>query len=1021
MVLNIESNGSDVQNSRAFVLPVENLTADVDGSDVTLKWDPSSYAVVPGIISHHKVTPESPQVGIGGIGGAGEFMVAARFSPEQLFDMRAAGGELYGMAFLMYGAAVGPPIVTHTNNYTMRVWLVEPGGTPGTPVINQFARMYNEAAVRWFEGEFETPLIIPFDKELWVGVHITTTGGQPIGQDLDGPVVQGYGNKIWRNATQGWVNNTGNRNWAIDGDVDVVGGGRITLGSGRVRSLAASVTPVIEDYTMSNTNFTTYSPRSSRALLGFEVYRDGALQTPTMLPASQTTFTQTGLQAAVYVYSVVAVYSDGKADPVYVDAVVGMEVFNPPLDFEAFSDNNKIALTWAKPEESIATLAGYRVFRDGVDASGLITTLTFTDVDRLNGMLHKYFVRAYYVSPTGASAPTATIEIAAEGETIFPFPPTNLVGRHEDGEVFLNWDKPEFVPGEWITHTQSERGNALGLVDPPNPPGTPIAYQLTVGHRYTPAQLEELGVVGRYIERVKFMAESRPASYTVRVFTGGSWIAPRNPGTQRAQVIVPANTITVTPALEWYEVILPTRVLITGTEEVWITYLANVPLYAENQSASLDQGPTLADFGNILFMNNNWITLNAPGVSNIQGNWMIQGLVGWGDGSGQTIAIGATPEPVNTVDEPMVYTGPVEFSLSNVERQSGTRNARTFLGYYIFRDGSRINDTPIRTESFTDPNAPAGANPYFVVAYYDGIGPSEPSNTVSVTVAPRATVTVTRTVPWEEDFENGPRFTQLFTLRAGAGTTRNFTRNIQFGYNSQSSATSLSQQGTNKLNPDAYLITPRIVLPIIEAGDEVILQFMAGNRGTTASNNFHENYSVLISTTDSNQISAFTEVLLTEKMDYAGWEQKRIDLTRFASTTETRQIILAFRHHAVPVDLPSHTIAFDNLWVGIDGVSEFEETTVKPQTALRGNFPNPFNPETSIAFTMAAEGNVSIEIFNIRGQRVTTLLNENREAGNHHVVWKGTDDYGRNVGSGIYLYRMTTGDFSTTRRMVLMK
>jgi flagellar hook assembly protein FlgD len=70
---------------------------------------------------------------------------------------------------------------------------------------------------------------------------------------------------------------------------------------------------------------------------------------------------------------------------------------------------------------------------------------------------------------------------------------------------------------------------------------------------------------------------------------------------------------------------------------------------------------------------------------------------------------------------------------------------------------------------------------------------------------------------------------------------------------------------------------------------------------------------------------------------------------------------------------------------------------------------------------MATEGHVQIEVFNVRGQRVISLVNEHRLPGSHRVVWEGTDSNGRAVSSGLYFYRMTTGEFTQTRRMLLMK
>ncbi len=90
-------------------------------------------------------------------------------------------------------------------------------------------------------------------------------------------------------------------------------------------------------------------------------------------------------------------------------------------------------------------------------------------------------------------------------------------------------------------------------------------------------------------------------------------------------------------------------------------------------------------------------------------------------------------------------------------------------------------------------------------------------------------------------------------------------------------------------------------------------------------------------------------------------------------------------------------------------------------TELKSNYPNPFNPETNIAFSMKEAANVSIEVYNVKGQLVRTLLNDVKEAGNHTVVWNGKDNNGRGVSSGVYYYKMNTGKYSSTKKMIMMK
>ena len=85
------------------------------------------------------------------------------------------------------------------------------------------------------------------------------------------------------------------------------------------------------------------------------------------------------------------------------------------------------------------------------------------------------------------------------------------------------------------------------------------------------------------------------------------------------------------------------------------------------------------------------------------------------------------------------------------------------------------------------------------------------------------------------------------------------------------------------------------------------------------------------------------------------------------------------------------------------------------------NYPNPFNPATTISFELPAAGHVSVCVFNIIGQQVATLLDEYREAGPQAVVWNGTAPDGTQSANGIYLYRISAGGQSVVRQMILLK
>lgn len=89
--------------------------------------------------------------------------------------------------------------------------------------------------------------------------------------------------------------------------------------------------------------------------------------------------------------------------------------------------------------------------------------------------------------------------------------------------------------------------------------------------------------------------------------------------------------------------------------------------------------------------------------------------------------------------------------------------------------------------------------------------------------------------------------------------------------------------------------------------------------------------------------------------------------------------------------------------------------------ALYGNYPNPFNPETQIRFQIPEATQVTLEIYNIVGQKIKTLVDGKMVPGEYTTKWSGTDDFGRKVGSGVYFYRMDAGNFHQVHRMILLK
>jgi len=103
--------------------------------------------------------------------------------------------------------------------------------------------------------------------------------------------------------------------------------------------------------------------------------------------------------------------------------------------------------------------------------------------------------------------------------------------------------------------------------------------------------------------------------------------------------------------------------------------------------------------------------------------------------------------------------------------------------------------------------------------------------------------------------------------------------------------------------------------------------------------------------------------------------------------------------------------------VGING----QDGEIPLHFALEQNYPNPFNPSTTIKYAIAKSADVSVSIFNVRGQKVVTLVNQKQPAGSYSIVWNGRDTNGNVVASGIYLYQIQAGEFVESRKMQLVK
>ncbi len=123
-----------------------------------------------------------------------------------------------------------------------------------------------------------------------------------------------------------------------------------------------------------------------------------------------------------------------------------------------------------------------------------------------------------------------------------------------------------------------------------------------------------------------------------------------------------------------------------------------------------------------------------------------------------------------------------------------------------------------------------------------------------------------------------------------------------------------------------------------------------------------------------------------------------------------------------PAECLYDEICFSATYEGLTVETDVAEKIIAPmQFGLTGNYPNPFNPATTIAYSIDRTRHISIEVYDPLGHKIRTLWAGSQGAGDHNIQWDGTDDKGRMVSSGVYLYRLLTDNNVETRKMMLLR
>ena len=154
------------------------------------------------------------------------------------------------------------------------------------------------------------------------------------------------------------------------------------------------------------------------------------------------------------------------------------------------------------------------------------------------------------------------------------------------------------------------------------------------------------------------------------------------------------------------------------------------------------------------------------------------------------------------------------------------------------------------------------------------------------------------------------------------------------------------------------------------------------------------------------------------------WEELTFDFSSHIGLPEAIGIdqIVVFPDFDLGGRTQDNIIYFDNISfysnsVGVDNRSE----TFPQGFVLEQNFPNPFNPSTTLRYELPEDGLVNVTIYDMMGRQVSTLVSSQQAAGYKSIQWNATNDFGKPVSAGVYLYQIQAGEFVQTKKMVLLK
>ena len=652
--------------------------------------------------------------------------------------------------------------------------------------------------------------------------------------------------------------------------------------------------------------------------------------------------------------------------------------------------------------------------------------------------------------------------------TEITLPPGAVVAEEVAPNVNVTWMEPGTSGGEWLNYS-GEKDDSVGLT---------AGGVMSVAARYDAAGLADYS--GMSLQALKVWP-AQPATYAARVWTGGTATAP---GTEAVnQPFTPAELDTYNTVLLTDPVPVPDGELWFGYSADHTS--GNYPCGVDAGPAVNGYGNMVEFGGNwqtllSAGLDGNWCIqgyvgysapTDAPRISMPGSFKTYAGMVNkeksadraltgyrvWrlrqGQETNESTWTSLTPNPISAtgfqdtewanVEDgtykwavKAIYTGGAASVAALSNPLPKVTQIGTIVGIVRNQQNATISGATITCAGYSATTNQNGAYSMQVIAGTHSVTASHPDydsvTQENVTVVTGQTTTVNFVLPpssvlFQDGFESYPDFALEFapwtlvdvdqqaTYRIGGYDWPNAESPMAYIIFNPSATTppvtALEPHGGSKVaasfaavNPpnNDWMITPQLS-PVSE------LKFWARSYNSAYG---LEKFKVGVSTTGTAP-NNFTFISGATPIEAPiEWTEYTYDLTQYTET---------------PVYIGINCVSHDVFFFIVDdvivkGATDADDPTVPVlKTALNINYPNPFNPETTISYSLKQGENVKIEVYNIKGQLVRTLVNEEQAAGNHKVVWTGVDNNNRPVSSGVYFYKMTAGKYSSSKKMILMK